>query len=306
MDSLDVEIVSGAAGTIIYKSDGNFDRSCGTNTANWNAVFIQHADGSVAWYGHMKSGSLTPKTNGMTVTQGEYLGVVGSSGNSSGPHLHLEVYDASNNLVDPFQGTCNSMNSVSWWANQRPYLDRGINHIASNDAPPVFNPCSAQDIKNEADYFLDTDTIFLMTYYRFLQLNDVVQITIYQPDNSVWSSWPWTNTWASYNAAYVYWWMIAGSGAQHGQWKFEAVYDNQTYFDYFWIGSLGVQEQNQMDPNSKPEMHIYSLDGRLLKKLQSRSTDPSQLIPEFSEGIYIWNLYEDDQPVSQGKLMKIR
>ena len=54
MDSSDVEIISGAAGTIVNKSDGNFDRSCAFNNNNWNAVYIQHADGSVAWYGHMK------------------------------------------------------------------------------------------------------------------------------------------------------------------------------------------------------------------------------------------------------------
>ena len=111
MDSSDVEIISGAAGTIVNKSDGNFDRSCAMNGNNWNAVYIQHADGSVAWYGHMKKNSLTSKLVGATVAQGEYLGTVGSSGNSTGPHLHLEIYDAANNLNDPYQGACNNFNA---------------------------------------------------------------------------------------------------------------------------------------------------------------------------------------------------
>ena len=38
---------------------------------------FMHADGSIAWYGHMKSGSLTEKQD--TVAQGEYLGIIGSS-----------------------------------------------------------------------------------------------------------------------------------------------------------------------------------------------------------------------------------
>ena len=50
-----------------------------------------HADGSVAWYGHMKAGSLTNKAVGQTVSSGEYLGIVGSSGNSTGPHLHFGI-----------------------------------------------------------------------------------------------------------------------------------------------------------------------------------------------------------------------
>jgi murein DD-endopeptidase MepM/ murein hydrolase activator NlpD len=108
MDSNDVEIVSAAAGTILYKSDGNFDRSCTFNNNNWNAVYVQHSDGSVAWYGHMKAGTLTTKNVGASVAQGEYLGVVGSSGNSTGPHLHFEVYDSGNNLIDPYAGTCNT------------------------------------------------------------------------------------------------------------------------------------------------------------------------------------------------------
>src|SRR3990172_2325310 len=51
MDSSDVEIIAACAGTIVYKSDGNFDRSCGFNSNNWNAIYVQHSDGSVAWYG---------------------------------------------------------------------------------------------------------------------------------------------------------------------------------------------------------------------------------------------------------------
>ncbi len=99
MDNGDVEIVAGANGTIVGKADGNYDRSCSMNSNPWNAVYVQHADGSVAWYGHMKNGSPTTKAVGSAVSAGEYLGVVGSSGSSTGPHLHLELYDASGKRV---------------------------------------------------------------------------------------------------------------------------------------------------------------------------------------------------------------
>ena len=42
---------------------------------------------------------MTSKSIGQTVTKGEFLGKVASSGKSTGPHLHLEVHDSSSNTV---------------------------------------------------------------------------------------------------------------------------------------------------------------------------------------------------------------
>lgn len=66
-------------GVILDVRDGNFDRSCSFNNNSWNAVYVRHSDGSVAWYGHLKNGSATTKTIGEEVEEGEYLGIVGSS-----------------------------------------------------------------------------------------------------------------------------------------------------------------------------------------------------------------------------------
>ncbi|MFT5051689.1 MAG: murein DD-endopeptidase MepM/ murein hydrolase activator NlpD [Chlamydiales bacterium] len=80
MDNDEVQIVAAAAGTIVFKQDGYYDESCSTAGGQWNAVFVEHADGSVAWYGRMKNGSPTSKLVGERVEMGEYLGVIGSSG----------------------------------------------------------------------------------------------------------------------------------------------------------------------------------------------------------------------------------
>lgn len=64
----------------------------GKQICNWgygNGVIIQHADGSgYSMYAHMDSVSVR---KGDTVSQGAQIGMLGSSGYSTGPHLHFEL-----------------------------------------------------------------------------------------------------------------------------------------------------------------------------------------------------------------------
>ena len=53
-----------------------------------NYVLIDHGGGMATLYAHMTSRAVSP---GQTVSTGEVIGYVGSTGNSSGPHLHFEV-----------------------------------------------------------------------------------------------------------------------------------------------------------------------------------------------------------------------
>ncbi len=53
-----------------------------------NYVAIEHPDGKVTVYGHLSSVAVSA---GQTVVQGQVIGYSGSTGNSSGPHLHFEV-----------------------------------------------------------------------------------------------------------------------------------------------------------------------------------------------------------------------
>lgn len=58
-----------------------------------NMVILQHPNGTKTLYGHMtKLGTST----GAEVKQGEIIGYVGSTGHSTGPHLHFEVFNAKN------------------------------------------------------------------------------------------------------------------------------------------------------------------------------------------------------------------
>ncbi len=115
------DVVAAAAGMVTFVNDGAADRCTSGNCAGGggfgNYVRIAHADGKVTYYGHLKRLSVAVEV-GQTVTCGQKLGQVGSSGNSTGPHLHFEprvggVGD------DPFSGPCGG--SISWWVAQGAY-----------------------------------------------------------------------------------------------------------------------------------------------------------------------------------------
>jgi murein DD-endopeptidase MepM/ murein hydrolase activator NlpD len=54
-----------------------------------NAVLIDHGDGFLTHYGHLSAITVTV---GQHVTAGEQIGNEGSTGHSTGPHLHFEVH----------------------------------------------------------------------------------------------------------------------------------------------------------------------------------------------------------------------
>ncbi|MBQ0987886.1 transglycosylase family protein [Streptomyces sp. F63] len=62
--------------------------SAGWAGAYGNEVVVRHADGRFSQYAHLSSLSVSA---GQTVQGGQQLGLSGSTGNSTGPHLHFEV-----------------------------------------------------------------------------------------------------------------------------------------------------------------------------------------------------------------------
>jgi len=79
-----------ATGTPIYAADAGYVLEAGwTNVGYGLYVVIDHGNGYRTLYGHMSA--ITAQA-GQSVQKGQLIGRVGSTGNSTGPHLHFEVY----------------------------------------------------------------------------------------------------------------------------------------------------------------------------------------------------------------------
>ncbi|MFH9833308.1 peptidoglycan DD-metalloendopeptidase family protein [Streptomyces sp. NPDC017201] len=94
---------SGASWSSGYHTGSDFQAASGTSvrsigpgtvvSAGWsgsygNEVVIQHEDGMYSQYAHLSSLEVAA---GQTVTGGQQIGLSGTTGNSTGPHLHFEV-----------------------------------------------------------------------------------------------------------------------------------------------------------------------------------------------------------------------
>ncbi len=71
--------MTAAAGTVIYAGWlGNYG----------NMILVDHGDGVLTRYAHSLKLLVS---SGQTITQGQVIAYVGSTGRSTGPHLHFEI-----------------------------------------------------------------------------------------------------------------------------------------------------------------------------------------------------------------------
>lgn len=103
--ALGTEIFAAADGEIIEtvnicKHKDGKSCSCG---AYGNYVKIQHSNSVITLYGHLSIDTITVKA-GDKIKAGDIIGYSGSSGNSTGPHLHFELRNGKDRLsyaIDP-------------------------------------------------------------------------------------------------------------------------------------------------------------------------------------------------------------
>ncbi len=89
---------AGPSGTTIVSVAGGTVKSAGYEGAYGNRTVITLPDGTDIWYCHQSRIAVQP---GQKVDPGAVIGYTGSTGNVTGPHLHLEVHPNGGSAVDP-------------------------------------------------------------------------------------------------------------------------------------------------------------------------------------------------------------
>lgn len=80
--------IGASRGTNVLAADSGMVAFAGWNGGYGNLVKIDHGGGKQTWYAHLNGFAVEV---GASVNKGDVIGYVGSTGNSTGPHLHFEV-----------------------------------------------------------------------------------------------------------------------------------------------------------------------------------------------------------------------
>ena len=245
MDEGQVAIVAAASGIVIDKQDGNFDRNCAIGASGKpNYVVVLQDDGLSAIYMHMRSGSVTKVPVGTRVDAGEYLGLVGSSGSSSAPHLHFELRDSAGVAVDPRHGECNA--APDRWMVLQPYEDPFIDSLSTHAAEPQQVACgntaglALDDAPNYKDVFTPGDTLWVFASYRDHRNGEPTNFRITRPDGSTFAQWDFDLASAAlprtfYSGTAWDWKFWLPAGAPPGVWQIAADFAGHNYVREFRV-----------------------------------------------------------------------
>jgi hypothetical protein len=140
----------GREGLPVYATGDGYISEVRVQTNGYgNVIFITHPNGFVSVYGHLKTFAeplasyvkskrlesqtfeikLTPKPEEFEVARGQIIGLSGNTGGSGGPHLHFEIRDTRNNILNP--------------------LNFGFTEIQDN-LPPIFQQLIIKTLTTES------------------------------------------------------------------------------------------------------------------------------------------------------------
>lgn len=266
MDS-GVNVLASASGEIIYVIDSLFDKETeGIDSLSLgNYIGIYHAlTNTYSYYAHLKKNSVIVQV-GDLVSGGQIIGQVGSSGNSTDPHLHYELWNTgliSDPTIDPWGTPCDSGNNL--WQNPPIYdtsfaiWECGLVDYNSIDnfIPSTWDPLKER--LGQKDNFTLTDPFFTFWNLQYgLKIGDETRIEWYEPNGDLY-----------YSETEYYlnqdWWfhyftnsITAPPISKQGLWNIKYFYNNQLQQNKSFTYGENVSLEKEVTSN-KP--YYYMLD----------------------------------------------
>lgn len=232
-----VPVYAARDGVVVFAQDGWPDTNINGGIQG-NIVVIDHGvvNGShlESQYYHLKKDSVTVSL-GQPVVAGQQIGMVGSSGNSFGPHLHFQTM-INGAVAEPFAGPCGA--SESGWAEQAPldtealFLhDFGITRTDLFSLPqPWWEPWA---LPADPQIHMDDPAVVFWWYvYNFPQ-DCLIRVRFYRPDQSLAADaeWNWGNTeiWRAHKNWFA--WDLQWMGPMVGTWRLLFELDGEVMMD---------------------------------------------------------------------------
>lgn len=241
MDS-GVAVFAAKDGIVTYVIDTLFDRNkTAISGGLGNYICIKHDNLFYTYYGHLKKNSALVSA-GDSVLAGEIIGLVGSSGYTSDPHLHFEVWYDSLINWDPFSGTCG--NPQTLWIDSLTYNESFgvIDHDCNNFIPTLDTLKERLPSQEIFSYPADTVINFWMQGYGVLD-NDISKVKWIAPDGSTFHIYSYTHTedwWYYYFWSYI----PITESSPTGTWKIQYLVNDEVKIEESVevIPALGLQE----------------------------------------------------------------
>ncbi|MCF6342506.1 MAG: M23 family metallopeptidase [Bacteroidales bacterium] len=230
------------SGVVVFLHDGEPDRNTDGDPelGFGNYVAIKHPDKHFSYYAHLKKNSIIVAV-GEAVVPGQNIAEVGSSGNSTDPHVHFELWYDSLFLVDPFAGPCG--NAYNYWIDSLPY-DTTFNIWEYGLTDYVTPIDSLRERPKPRIRFSTHDSIITFWTLQYgLKAGDSSRIEWLSPDGNLWYDYSITyqKDWWFY---YYYSYIFTPPQSLYGEWTYNYYYnDSLVITDHFmFVEPTGTME----------------------------------------------------------------
>jgi len=168
---------------IVYtpeRAAGMDGRDCG------NGVAIRHEGGWETQYCHLREGSVMV-VPGQPVQRGQQLGLVGLSGRTEFPHVHISLRDPEGATVDPFdpdgQITCGAPSTETLWIDPPPYVPGAVLAVGFATGVPDYDEVKAGTAESRVTR--TSPALVLFGYAFGGRQGDVMALRIDGPDGTL-------------------------------------------------------------------------------------------------------------------------
>lgn len=252
MDDESVDIIAAADGQVIHMYEGNtVDRNCDEpHEFNYepfnggyygNFIALLHDDMSITVYAHMKTGTVANLEVDDYVVAGQYLGKMGSSGNSSAPHIHFEFRPTEGSQYDePWYDPegCNDDLTESRWIDQIPYYEPEVLRVSTHNALPVFKTCAeyeagSNETVNFSNHFTTAEVLIITVAMRDFFVGDDLDVDIISSAGIILEDMDWIAASNYYKEIFAFTESLTGYAT--GTYKIRVTHQGKFYYHYFTV-----------------------------------------------------------------------